>query len=78
MFKSPTPAAVAGGASIRPRMSVPLPWKGVTLTARGDVSGGGTGREFLNNLMLDGTEPWNKWCVPRARARAGRHIHAYR
>ncbi len=32
------------------------------LTAAGDVTkGGGTGREFLSNLLSLGTEPWNKW-----------------
>ena len=30
-------------------------------SARGDVRGGGTGREFLRNLGVDGKLPWNKW-----------------
>jgi hypothetical protein len=36
------------------------------LTAAGDINGGGTGREHLRNLLLDGTEPWNKWLHPHA------------
>lgn len=30
-------------------------------SARGDVRGGGTGREFVHNLGIDGKLPWNKW-----------------
>lgn len=26
-----------------------------------DICGGGTGKEYLHNLMSEGTEEWNKW-----------------
>jgi hypothetical protein len=31
------------------------------VTATHSVNGGGTGNEFPRNLLLEGTEPWNKW-----------------
>ena len=40
-----------------------MPTDHITLTASGCVRGGGTGREFLSNLLGDGTEGWNKWFV---------------
>ena len=36
------------------------------LTAAGDVRGGGTGKECLENLLNTSTEPWNKWVHPGA------------
>jgi hypothetical protein len=33
----------------------------ITLTARGDCKGGGSGREFLENLHNSSTEQWDKW-----------------
>jgi hypothetical protein len=41
-----------------------IPASSISLHAAGDVRGGGTGREFLSNLLRDGTEPWNKWLHP--------------
>jgi hypothetical protein len=38
-----------------------IPANHITLSAAGDVRGGGTGREFVQNLLNDGTEGWNKW-----------------
>lgn len=38
----------------------------ITLTAAGDIQGGGTGGEFLGNLLMEGTENWNKWVHPHA------------
>jgi len=32
-----------------------------TVTAEFDVKGGGTGREFVKNILHDGEEAWNKW-----------------
>jgi hypothetical protein len=44
-----------------------LPAGVIRLTAAGDIRGGGTGREVLANLLLDGKEPWNKWLHPGTR-----------
>lgn len=33
----------------------------VSLRASADCRGGGTGREFVDNLKQTGTEGWNKW-----------------
>ena len=30
----------------------------------GDIAGGGTGREYKENLLNDGIESWNKWLHP--------------
>eukprot|EP00475_Leptophrys_vorax_P041764 TRINITY_DN7881_c0_g1_i1.p2 TRINITY_DN7881_c0_g1~~TRINITY_DN7881_c0_g1_i1.p2 ORF type:complete len:185 (+),score=31.69 TRINITY_DN7881_c0_g1_i1:42-557(+) len=38
-----------------------VPSSCITLSAKGDVQGGGTGKEYLQNLLDDGDEPWNKW-----------------
>ena len=36
----------------------------IQLEAAGDIGGGGTGKEFVSNLLNDGTESWNKWVHP--------------
>lgn len=41
-----------------------IPADAMRLTAGGDVRGGSTGKEYLTNLLNDGTEPWNKWVHP--------------
>ena len=41
-----------------------VPEESVRLTAAGDIRGGGAGREYLENLLKSGTEPWNKWVHP--------------
>jgi len=38
-----------------------LPSMCIALTAKGDVCGGVSGKEFLRNLISEGDEPWNKW-----------------
>lgn len=38
-----------------------VPPASLQLRASGDCRGGGTGREFLENLHGDSTEPWDKW-----------------
>lgn len=41
-----------------------IPGHSIRLSAAGDAFGGGTGRELVQNLHNDGTEPWNKWFHP--------------
>eukprot|EP00762_Andalucia_godoyi_P003408 ANDGO_06682.mRNA.1 hypothetical protein SPRG_03327 len=41
-----------------------IPKEHISLDAAGDIRGGGTGREFLENLLSDGQQPWNKWVHP--------------
>ena len=33
----------------------------VRVEASDDIEGGGTGKEFKENIVEDGEEPWNKW-----------------
>ena len=40
---------------------VEVPRQLLAVTASASVSGGGTGGEFPENLLLDGAEGWNKW-----------------
>ena len=41
-----------------------IPRQYISLQAAGDIRGGGTGREVLENLLNSGKEPWNKWLHP--------------
>jgi hypothetical protein len=36
--------------------------KGEVMAEHSVANGGGTHREFPENLLKSGTEPWNKWC----------------
>jgi len=45
-----------------------IPADQLELSAAGDAGGGGTGREYVDNLWRDETEPWCKWYHPEARA----------
>ncbi len=56
----PKHAPVAGESFGVPAGRV-VPAARLQLTAAGDVRGGGTGREFLENLLSEGTQSWNKW-----------------
>jgi hypothetical protein len=51
----PTVDAAAKGAPAT------IPPAHIRLSAAGDVRGGGTGREFLENLLHTSEEPWDKW-----------------
>jgi len=41
--------------------TVAIPSSNIVVSVAGDICGGGTGKEFKENLLNDGTEPWNKW-----------------
>ena len=43
------------------QLSEPIPAARVNITASHDCRGGGTGREYVTNLLSNGTENWNKW-----------------
>lgn len=62
-----TGAAASGSASCPPSPSPSpprVPPTDMTLSAAGDVRGGGTGREVLRNLHNESTEAWDKWVHP--------------
>lgn len=44
-----------------PGTTTMIPKEDITMSVAGDCMGGGTGREFKENLLNDGTEDWNKW-----------------
>ena len=41
-----------------------VPSKSIRLEAAGDIRGGGTGREFVDNLLREENAPWCKWMHP--------------
>jgi hypothetical protein len=43
-----------------------IPGKYIIYTCSSDCRGGGTGREFVENLSNDGHENWNKWYASSA------------
>jgi len=59
----PAPESASRAPAVAP---IQIPTECIALTAAGDIRGGGTGREFLENLLQTGTEPWNKWLHPNA------------
>lgn len=64
-----SPASAGGqedghAAPIATSITVRIPSTDIVLTAAGDIRGGGTGREFVTNLLEDGAQGWNKWCHP--------------
>jgi hypothetical protein len=84
-------SSVANNTSSNAAVSAPITPSKVTLSsdqislsAAGDICGGGTGREFLSNLLNTGTEAWNKWVHPHARSswvkmefRRSQHVVGY-
>lgn len=57
---TPVAPSVPSAPTTAPR----IPPASITLTAAGDVRGGGTGREVLRNLHNSGTQGWDKWVHP--------------
>jgi len=53
-----TPTPVAADRKV---IKLPLTKKDTTVAAQHDVRGGGTRKEFVENILTDGQERWNKW-----------------
>jgi hypothetical protein len=41
-----------------------IPKEKISISVARDIGGGGTGREYKDNLLKDGKESWNKWVHP--------------
>jgi hypothetical protein len=57
----PAPSPASGGVLREPIL---IPKEKIAIGVAGDVCGGGTGKEFKENLLKDGKESWNKWLHP--------------
>lgn len=55
-----TECGITDGARVRGER-VEVPYERLSVRVSGDVRGGGTGREHAGNLLVEGTQSWNKW-----------------
>lgn len=65
--KREPPKAIAtaqNGATVITELGARIDSSLITISVAGDAAGGGTGMEFKENLLSDGTEDWNKWLHP--------------
>jgi len=66
----PVPAPVVDPVPVEKKgdmIKFPLTKKDTKVAAEHDVRGGGTRKEFIENILTDGQERWNKWYENRSK-----------